>query len=182
MQILIAVLGILLLPSFTSVFPQTEKNQPKEQFFRVPSSVILPVVTYQQDCPIEFLKPSILYHVGGGGLESFQIRNRGTKPIRAYTIATVTSAGSGAKWRFEASGPSELLMPAELRAISQEKSMDVVPLTNVMRDEYKLRGPMKGITVFIVVRVEYGDGSVYDNEPEYKELEDFFTENRILPH
>jgi hypothetical protein len=182
MQCSVVLLCFSLLPSFVSLAGQTQKNQERERFFRVPSAVILPVVAYQRDCPIEFVKASILDHVGGGGVETFQIRNRGTKPIRAYNIATVTSVGSGAEWRFQARRPSEWLMPDQVLPPSIETSIEVVPITNDMIDEYKLRGPMKGITVFMVVVVEYSDGSIYDAEVDYKALQDFFVRNRITPH
>lgn len=173
---------VVLMPLSVPFVGQVREKQGREHFFRVPAAVVLPVVTQQPDCPIEFVKASILNHVGGGGIETFQIRNRGKKPIRAYTIATVTSVGSGAKWSFEARRPSEWLMPNQTLPPSNENSIVVVPVTTDMQDEYKLRGPMKGITVFIVVRTEYGDGSLYDAEAEYKALQDFFERNRILPH
>src|SRR5258705_8391229 len=98
MQCLINVLCSILLPAVVSLPGQAQNNEKKPRFFRVPSMIVLPVVAHQADCPIEFVKASILNHIGGGGVEVFQIRNRGTRPIRAYTVATVTSVGSGGKW------------------------------------------------------------------------------------
>lgn len=174
MQTLVNIFCFVLLPSF--IAGQTPKKQERERFFVVPSAVAAPVVAYQAECPIEFLKASILYHVGGGGVETFQIRNRGNKPIRAYAIATVTSAGSGARWGFEATKAADWFMPNQVLSPSNENSIEVVPVT------HDLHGPMKGITVFMVVRVEYSDGAIYAAEAEYEALRDFFERNRILPH
>lgn len=72
-------------------------------------------------------------------------------------------------------------MPEQVLAPSVENSIEITPITDEIRDEYKLRGSMKGITIFMVVRAEYDDGSVYDAEVEYKALQAFFERNRIWP-
>lgn len=79
MQCLVNVLSFLLLPAVVSLAGQAQNNQKKQRFFRVPTVIVLPVVAHQRDCPIEFVKASILNHIGGGGVETFQIRNRGNQ-------------------------------------------------------------------------------------------------------
>jgi len=181
MQSLASVLGVLVLPAIVWTQFQAQDNRKKPQFFIVPPGIILPVVAYQRDCPLEFVRASILNHVDGGGIETFQIRNRGTRPIRAYTIATVTSVGSGASWDFRARKPAEWIMAGQMLPPSVETSIEIVPITDEIGHENKLDGPMKGITIFMVGRAEYDDGSAYSAEAEYKALQGFFEKQRIWP-
>ena len=44
------------------------------------------------------------------------------------------------------------------------REIEFVPLTDELRERFKLKGPMKAVGVFMVVRVEFIDGSVYSNE------------------
>jgi hypothetical protein len=56
----------------------------------------------------------------------------------------------------------------------------VVPLTEDLQKRKKLNG-MKGAIIFMVVKVEFADGTVFDNDATFTALEKFFDEYGIIP-
>jgi hypothetical protein len=58
--------------------------------------------------------------------------------------------------------------PGEVREV------EIVPLTEDLRDKLKLRGPMTAVSVFIILRVEFEDGSVYSDERAFAALQEYF--------
>ena len=54
------------------------------------------------------------------------------------------------------------------------REIEFVPLTDDLRERFKLKGSMKAVGVFMVVRVEFTDGSVYSNEPAFTALQEYF--------
>jgi hypothetical protein len=128
------------------------------------------VVIQQADCPLTFEYPKLLINMKGVWVKSFRLRNRGTKPIRAFTVA---AAGTN-EWGWEASGPAHYVMPGQIAPSMGDGNNTIVPLTKELREKLKLQGPMKGIVALVVVRVEYTDGSMfeekaYDSQKEYFE-------------
>jgi hypothetical protein len=49
-------------------------------------------------------------------------------------------------------------------------------LTDELRKKLKLQPPMKGVLVLMVIRVEFTDGSLYDDEPVFLALTSYFQE------
>jgi len=49
-------------------------------------------------------------------------------------------------------------------------------MTDDLRERLKFRGPMKAVSVFMVVRLEFADGSVYSDEPTLKALQEYFEQ------
>ena len=56
----------------------------------------------------------------------------------------------------------------------KEQEIEIVPLTKEVREKLKLEGPMKGVTILMVVSVEYADGTSYNDEITSKALENYF--------
>src|SRR5690349_2472552 len=91
-----------ILAIFTcSGFAKQNVEQGKRQVFIVPNDTSLAVVAYQPNCPIEFIKTPIVCFLDGGSIGIYQLKNRSSKPIRGYTIATITSAGTGYETNFQ---------------------------------------------------------------------------------
>lgn len=154
----------------------------KEPCFIYPSEDGLAVIANPSDCPIEIITAYRASFLSGGGRDIYQIRNRATKPIKLYTIASVTSAGGGYESSIEANHSSGYFLPGQIRPKSLDDwNLDIVPLTNQLRDKYKLNGTMRAILIFMIVRVEFADGSVYDATPVYESLKKFFDKNAIIP-
>lgn len=157
------IIGILL----AGVASGQEKKNATNTAFAVPPEIIAPVVAYQPDCPLRIEDVKLLQSVeGSGNSQSLKVRNTGTKPIRSYTIGTWNSVGTGNE--VERPLPSNLL-PGDV-SIPDGNEVEVVPLTKELRDQLSLHGDMQALVVFVVVRVQFADGSVYDGAPLYKAL------------
>ena len=97
-------------------------------------------------------------------------------PIRDYTVAGYSSYGSFWTKSWPKKGTSKLLMPGQkTSADDNEDILEIVPLTDTLRDQLKLRGVMRGVTVFMIVSVEFADGTVYNNKPTKEALEAYFN-------
>lgn len=158
---------------------QTAAQPERRRAVLVPLEVLLPVVVSQPDCPLQYEDVKLIkytegYLTGFVG-KSYRLRNRGSKPIRSYTKAYLTTGGGGNEVTWEAPPApldSQLLMPGQVPP--NDSVVEIVPLTEELRDKLKLRGPTEGAFFFMVVRVEFSDGTVYSAEREYKALETYF--------
>jgi hypothetical protein len=150
---------------------QQNNSQDEHQFVWLPRDQGLLLIASQPDCPLKFEDAKLLMNTRGQWFKSFELRNQGTKPIRAFTVAAVGTN----EWGWEASDPTHYIMPDQMApSLGEESGKDkIVPLTKELREKFKLQGPLKGFVVLIVVRVEYADGSVFVEEG-YKNQEEYF--------
>ncbi|HWN11001.1 MAG TPA: hypothetical protein VNO50_17315 [Pyrinomonadaceae bacterium] len=148
---------------------QESNAQDRHRFVVVPSDQGLALIAPQPDSPLRFEDVKLVANVATGlWSPSFRLRNRGTKPIRAFTVA---AAGSG-EWGLEPdSGPH--VMPGQIAPLYEDSRDKIVPLTEELRDKLKLRGSMKNVLVLVVVRVEYADGTRFQ-EPAFEGLKYYF--------
>lgn len=145
---------------------QQSNPQEKQRYILMPPEQALLTVASQPDCPLKFEATKYLFYIDRGQAFRFQLYNQGTKAIRGYTIA---AAGVDEE-TWQARSPKEFIMPGKRLSESASNDSELVPLTAELRGKLKLRGPMQAVVVLIVVRVEYADGSVYDDEQTYKAL------------
>jgi hypothetical protein len=117
-----------------------------------------------------------LLNPSGKGASNYRLRNSGSKPIRNYRIAYMFFVGTGGSWEWAATTSGELILPGQL-APSDGTTPKIVPLTDTLRDQMKLRLPMKTVIFFIVERVEFVDGSVYTDEPAWAALKAYLDDN-----
>jgi hypothetical protein len=133
------------------------------------------------DSPIEFVSAYCVGFIDGGGANIYQIRNRAAKPIKSFTVAIVNSEGTETEHSIEISSPDHYFFPGEITSSPlKEWNFSIVPLTDQLREKNGLNGEMKLIKIFMVVRVEFADGSKYDATSEYESLKTFFEKNPIL--
>jgi hypothetical protein len=138
---------------------------------------MLTLIAPQPDCPLQFTQAMHVGYLGGGGGGIYQLVNRGSKPIRAYMVVELNSVGTGFMVDVHRAGGTqgEFLLPGQTTPQADEGTeVEIVPLTKELRDKLKLRGPMKAVAVFMIVRVEFEDGTVYSNEPTFKALQAYF--------
>lgn len=149
----------------------------KQQFVSVPRESVLVVVASQPDCPltIENGKRFININLMSDVRYEYQVHNRGTKAVSDFTLVAWNSFGNGGtiipKWKFN----NELLAPDQTigsKALGRDD--EILPLTEELRNRLKLHGPMKAIVVLMVERVEFIDGSVYNDEATSKSLLRYF--------
>ena len=76
--------------------------------------------------------------------------------------------------------PYYYFYPGKVRPSSlDELNLDIMPLTDQLRAKYHLNGQMRLVTILMVVKVEFADGTTYDATPTFESLKKFFTENSI---
>ena len=64
------------------------------------------------------------------------------------------------------------------KAFLGDDDVEIVPLSDELRDKLQLKGSMRSVLVLMVIRVEYADGSVYNAESTYEALQKY-TETLI---
>lgn len=168
MRYVINIFCFVFACSTALVYGQQANPQEKQEFVIVPSEQALVTVASQPDCPLQFEDARLLALTDGGETVTYYVRNRGAKPIRAFTVGTTSSI-----WEWPGKATGKLLMPGQRLP---EETDAVVPLTDALRDKLKLQGPMRSLTVLIVRRVEFADGSVYSGEKTFNALRTFLNE------
>jgi hypothetical protein len=145
-------------------------QEPPHQKFRAvafPREIGLISVAYQPNCPLRFENAKLLAGVEGGSLKDYRLRNIGTKAIRSIKIGDST----GNVWSWDVAKEHGLIKPGHLiPPWSNEDWVEVVPLTTDLRKRLNLQGPMRAIVVLMVIRVEFMDGSRFDDEQVFNAL------------
>ncbi|HET6893206.1 MAG TPA: hypothetical protein VFH31_19055 [Pyrinomonadaceae bacterium] len=150
-------------------FGQNSQGKGKRRVVIVPPHIILPVVASQPDSPLQIEDLKVFMAVSGGNISySYKVRNRGATPIRSYTIGASNTAGTG--WEVGPRPLEENLLPGQVATLAGNE-VEVIELTEDLRNQLELRGEMQAIMVLMVVGVEYWDGSAYKSEPLYKALQ-----------
>jgi Carboxypeptidase regulatory-like domain len=180
MRMQLGVLCILCLCGIGAVRAQQTNTPAKHRFVVLPPDQGRLLLLPQPACPLELIDPKLLVYVDehpGLWAESFELRNRGTKPIRAYSVAVLALK----EWAWEATDSGNYIMPGKTAPPLVKGGEDeIIPLTDELREKLELRGPMKGIVALIVKRVEYADGSVFQ-ESAYDAFEEYFEKLYARP-
>lgn len=169
------LLGIFLIActSHTSLFAVQERSTKIDRFYVEPPEVVSVVLAFQPDCGLEFTKALVLRGVEYGTAYAYQVRNRGSKPIRSYHVVALTSIGTGSEWGFESKNSESHLLSGSMKS-NLNNLVEIVPLTDDLRAKRGVGGPLIGFVIFMVVSVVYSDGSKYDASVQYRALRRFF--------
>ena len=182
MRYLSVILCLVCICVISAAGGQQGKQPEKRRAVVIPREYALPVIAQQPGCPLQFERVKMIYALDWGRRYDIQVRNRGSKPIRSYVIAEVNSAGPASWLEFRGEPPSGLLMPGQTGPPCEEDcDIEILPLTNEIREKLKLTEKMMGVMIFMVMRVEFADGSTYSDEAMYNALRTFFEENSIDP-
>jgi len=175
MKQLLTIFAIVL--ACVSGSAATKQAREKQRGIVVPAETVLPVVAFQPECPVRFEKAETIQWLGEGRgvTHRYVLRNDGTKPVVAVKVVAITQVGTGVGADIRAHNRSEWIMPGEVwpRSLSGE----IIPSTPKLLTDNHLDGSMQGIIVFMIVRVEFSDGTAYDNERANKRLEELFQAN-----
>jgi len=164
-----SLLSLLLITLAPSIGGQSEPQLP-EKAVSAPREIALPVIAYQPECPLKLLYVDIQALLDGGERRVLRYRNESAKPIKSYTIAHVTSLGTGGMLEIHSMPSDKWIMPGKELALGTRSRVQLVPLTDSLRERLNLQGPMQSIFVFMVIRVTFADDSVYDDEKAYHAL------------
>lgn len=177
---------VLLLICLGAANGASALQDPAERRFVIPpNDIYLLTVASQADCPIQVEDAKLLFFNGPGSSwsASYRLRAAGVKPIRinSITLSMWTALGVGATWQELVKDSEKSVIPGELIPIKQEgPNVEVLPLTNEIRDRMKLRGPMQAVVVLMVEQVKFSDGSVYSAETTSKALQSYFQKIDIV--
>jgi len=173
MRYRICMLWLMCLFAAGTVLGQGVRE--RKQAAVVPRELSLPVVAVQPGSPLEFEEITGYSFVGGGGMTGYRLHNRGTKPIRSYMVADCYLANFGCD-SAEIVLKHPLLpgdrLPRPEEEDEAEDDTDILPLTDELRAKVRLQpGPMTNITVIMVVRVKFTDGTMYSDEKTFKAVQ-----------
>ena len=176
----------IVVLSSTCPFADARLQQGKNHRFVVePSESALLVVASQPDCPLTIMNAKRFLNINqvSDVRYEYQVHNRGAKAVADFTLVAWNSFGNGGtlipKWKFT----KELLAPSQtIGSEAMGREDEVVPLTDELRDQLKLRGPMKAIIVLMVEKVVFSDGSVYNDEATSKSLLRYFEALNLRPN
>ncbi|HKO42013.1 MAG TPA: hypothetical protein VJU84_01880 [Pyrinomonadaceae bacterium] len=159
--------GLMMFCVTFTAFGQGEAPPKKDQYVLVPREVGLVTVAFQPNSPIQFENAQWYVGVEGGRFYTYDVRNKGNKAIRWIGIGDST----GNRWTWGVTPGEQPIKTGHLiPGWGKHPAIQIVSLTNELRQHLKLQGGMKGITVLMVIRVEFADGTVYDEEPIYRAL------------
>jgi len=66
------------------------------------------------------------------------------------------------------------LLPGQTPRNSDDREIEIVPLSEELRTKLSLNEPMKAVEVFMIVEVEFADGTKYSDETTFKALQEYF--------
>lgn len=137
----------------------------------VPKEIALLLSAYQPNCSLKVEQAELHAYLKGGSVPDLKLKHQGTIPIKNFKVAYVDSTGSGGSWTIS----RKTVLPGQIITVSEESpSVRIIPLSDDLRGKLQLNGGMKGTIVFIVVRIEYADGTIYDDERLYEAIKKYF--------
>jgi hypothetical protein len=162
-----------------SVWAQQGSEKPK--YIIPPNDIYLLTVASQADCPIQIENAKLLFFIGPGSNwgASYRLRNGGTKPLRiqSITLSMWTAQGVGLTLEELTQDTETAVLPGKLITVREDDpKIEIVPLTDEIRDKMKLRGPLHAVVVLMVQQVKFSDGSVYSDERTSKALQSYFQD------
>ena len=160
---------LCLLPLFALPHIALAQRLERDRYVVVPREEALISVAVQPGCPISFENVRLLARLGGGGGVDFRMRNVGAKPIRSISYANWNTFGNGGWSGWPGKITDGPVLPGQLVPAADSHS-EIIPLTDPLRNKMKLGGSMKAIIVLMIRRVEYADGSVYEDQAQVERL------------
>src|ERR1044072_9804332 len=141
------LLVVILMGCFpTMVFGQETKSD-KPRAVVLPSEYVLPVIVAQPDCPLQIEKAIVVRYLPGYISELYQVRNIGTKQVKHYYLARWYSDGTGFVGSGVMTQTNRYLQPGQATEFPNG-SVELVPLTDALKETLKISGEMKRIVYF----------------------------------
>lgn len=172
-----SVLVALLCSPMAAQAQQAEKPV-KPRYVTIPPADVLLTIATQPDCPVQFENVRLLYDQESKRLRyKFDARNRSSKAVAVLAIDAWFAGGTGGTIVYDWGEKGQLLMPGQVITEFNVDEKQIVPLSQEMRKELKLKGEMHNLVVFVVRWAIFADGSNYqgskDSEATQKFLERF---------
>ncbi len=181
MRWFIIVLCAVMLACSTA-FGQAARRSDRPRYVIAPAENFLLSVVSQPDCPLKIEAARLLIPIESNGPAHYKYRlfNRGKKPIHYFTVVAWNSDGTGGTL----SGPApwdgritdRLLKPGQSIASGSEE-VEIVTLTNELRDKMNFRRPLPLLVVLLVDHITFADGSVFDARQASRSLLEYFEKS-----
>ena len=153
---------------------QPSEKQDKPRYALIPPVDVMLTVASQPDCPLQLENVRLLYNLNTKRLTyQWDIRNRGTKPIVGFQVAAWNANGTGGTLTNDWENKNEILMPGQAIADTDVTEKQLVPLTMELRDQLKLNGKLRMMTVLVVRYVDFLDGSKFTDLKIDRALTDY---------
>lgn len=168
------VLSLSAIPASAQVLQNVDSS-----YVIVPSQSVFLAVAAQADCPLRIEDAQLLMPLGKGPVQyRYKLFNRGTKPIRYFTVVAWNAEGTGGTL----GGPppwdgrvnTRLLYPG--KSVSVGYDLPVVPLSSGLQERLRLSGKLQTLVVLLVDQITFADGSKYNAQAASNSLVDFFVE------
>lgn len=170
--VLIAI--VALLSPWPVCVGQARDQLQKARYVVAPSENSLLTVASQPDCPLVLQDAKFLLNVDVSWdfRFSYQLVNRGKKPIREYTVFFWTSEGGGGTLLSERLERG-FLAPGE-SIVSQPPKDRLIPLSPEIHQKLRLGLPMKVVVVLMITNVEFTDGTKFSDTTTLNALKQYF--------
>jgi len=168
----------------SSVHAQQERE--KATAVIVPSEIYLPTIVVQPDSPLKIETAVLGKMLEGTERTFFRARNISNKPISYFQIYVLASNGSGFTSSFPYKRTQGTLGSGEIAPPGMNEDLvQFIPLTPELTRSLRLSGKMRQIVFFIVIKVEFEDGTVFDATRLLNSLEEhlkLFGDKYDEPH
>lgn len=168
------VLVAWLLPILVSSASLAQKKRDKTKAVVVPSEIYLPTIVAQPECPLKIEKAFVTKTLDGREEMFFQARNTGSKPITFFQVYMLGTNGGGQSSMFPYDRTQTSVLPGAVAPPGlKEDSVELVALTEDLKRKLHLTpGKMRVIALFMVLKVQFQDGTTYDATPLLDSLEE----------
>jgi hypothetical protein len=157
-----------------SIQAQENAKQEKPRYAVIPPTDVMLTVAVQPDSPLQIENAKLLYNLSTKRISySYDLRNRGTKPIVGYISEAWRINGTGGTLSNDWSDSNSILLSGQVAPDDLDEKQ-IVPLTKELRDELKLSSEMKMLIVLVVRDVFFADGSKYDGNKTTDALVKYF--------
>jgi len=167
MKFSLLLVFIAVVGNFGVCFAQDEGTTNEEL---VPRSYVLPFVASQPESPIKITKFFVTRDSSGKILTRYEVKNISDKPVKSYVLARLYNDNTGIIAPGVQPQGNKLLLPG-----GRVRNYDVDFSNPRMASLSKER--MEKILFILVAKVEFADGSVYEDEKVVGAFEQFSESN-----
>ena len=154
---------IVFVLCFSLIAPIVAQEKQKTTVVIVPSEIFMPSIVVQPDSPIRIEAAVVGKMLDGKDRTFFKARNMTNKPISYLDVYVLASNGTGFSSIFPYKKTQGSLAPGEVAppGLSEDSVQFILPTESLIQ-KLRLRTKMRLILFFMVVKVEFEDGTIYD--------------------
>ena len=175
-EVIICCVSMCLVP-FAASAQEASQDQTVKRFL-LPRDYVSVAILDQPECPLRI--EDVVLTASSNRMQEHiaRVRNRGSKIVCYYEMASVSSVGTFETWRVKLSTPDQWIRPGETRPATREEMVSgLSPLTDDMRKQLKIKSRLQSVIIYMVLAVRFSDGSQYSDQSMYEALKKHFLED-----